>query len=288
MPVRKFVDLSGQDDCIDEESGKAVKSMRIKLLHGQQRSHDALAQMIVTSENNIISSLVTAIQEIPDTIDKTWNLQVNGCDTVTMTYLNKVITANMDVAFAKIQQQLHDSMQEVEAMVSTSQRQRQKVENQDKCVETITMGCVHAREGEDGLYFSPPHFQMPKCDCTKLFRMWHFGKALPVAMGPLKTLYENYKHELTISNRALMAKAAVVMRKMESIYFSEDKNIGHAITLQNGEQVCEDTLHILIGQLYPVKVPKTWKSHCYTTICKKISQVNSANAKKARLEFPME
>jgi hypothetical protein len=117
--------------------------------------------------------------------------------------------------------------------------------------------------------------------------MWHFGKALPVAMGPLKTLYENYKHELTISNRALMAKAAIVMRKMESIYFSEDKNIGHAITLQNGEQVCEDTLHILIGQLYPVKVPKTWKSHCYTTICKKISQINSANA-KARLEFPTE
>ena len=44
------------------------------------------------------------------------------------------------------------------------------------------------------------------------------------------TLYENYKHELTISNRALTAKAAIVVQKVESIYFSEDKNIGHAIT----------------------------------------------------------
>jgi hypothetical protein len=259
----------------------------VKLLHGQQRSHDALAQMIVASEDKIISSLIPAIQQIPDTIDKTWNSRVNGCDTVTMTDLNEVITANTQAIIATVQQQLHDSMQQVIAQVSTSQSQRQQSDHLDESVETITMGCVHTREGEDGLYFSPPHFQMPKCDCTKLFRMWHFGKALPVAMGPLKTLYENYKHELTISNRALMAKAAIVMRKMESIYFSEDKNIGHAITLQNGEQVCEDTLHILIGQLYPVKVPKTWKSHCYTTICKKISQVNSANA-KARLEFPTE
>ena len=43
-------------------------------------------------------------------------------------------------------------------------------------------------------------------------------------MGPLKTLYENYKHELTILNWARMAKAVIAMRKIEFIY----KNIGHA------------------------------------------------------------
>lgn len=149
------------------------------------------------------------------------------------------------------------------------------------------MGCVHTREGDDSLFFSPPQFVMPKCDCTKLFRMWHFGKSLPVAMGPLKTLYENYKHELTAPNRSLMAKAAIVMRRLESIYFSEDKNMGHAITLQNGEQICENILPILIGQLYPTKVPRTWQSHCYTTICKKISQLNSSIA-KARSNYPTE
>jgi hypothetical protein len=259
----------------------------VKVLHGQQRSHDALAQMIVTSESNIISALAPIIREIPETIDKTWNSRVSGCDAVTMTDLNGVLAANMQAIYTRMEQQLRDSMQEVKELVSTSQRRKEQSEAQDECAETVSMGCVHTREGDDSLFFSPPQFVMPKCDCTKLFRMWHFGKSLPVAMGPLKTLYENYKHELTAPNRSLMAKAAIVMRRLESIYFSEDKNMGHAITLQNGEQICENILPILIGQLYPTKVPRTWQSHCYTTICKKISQLNSSIA-KARSNYPTE
>jgi hypothetical protein len=41
----------------------------VKVLHGQQRSHNALAQMIVTSESNIISALAPSIREIPELFD---------------------------------------------------------------------------------------------------------------------------------------------------------------------------------------------------------------------------
>jgi hypothetical protein len=60
-------------------------------------------------------------------------------------------------------------------------------------------------------------------------------------------------------------------------------NLGVAITLENGEEVCERVLSILISQLYPAKLPPTWRSRCYSTIYSTIcKQTNETNPNKRR------
>jgi hypothetical protein len=59
----------------------------------------------------------------------------------------------------------------------------------------------------------------------------------------------------------LISKAATVMHKLESSFYADRSNLGVAITLENGEEVCERVLSILISQLYPAKLPPTWRSH---------------------------
>jgi hypothetical protein len=156
------------------------------------------------------------------------------------------------------------------------------LERQEQNEQTVSIRCIHARPDEEGLFFTPHDFKTPNCDAAKFFRFWHFGQSLPVAIGPFKILHGEFYHELSLSNRQLLSKAATVMNRLEDIHFDNPSNLGIAITSDNAEQIRESSMSIMIHQLYSDKLPRNWQSLSYTTLCKKISMTNPNKKKRSR------
>ena len=247
----------------------------VKILYEQQKTNHLLENMPTLIIDTLYDRLSIKIDESRQKQDSKWSSRLVGNDNMTAADVQSMIG-----------NQLGDLTKLVESL-ATGINQRndnvQAIQIQDEHLQTIHLRCVHSRtqnSEDDKLYFTPDNFCMPKCDVAKFFRFWHFGKCLPEAMGPFKIMHQDYLHELSKSNRELLCKGASVMRRLESIHFEDDNNHAVAITPQNGEEVRESTLSILIGQLYPAHLPRNWQQLTYTTICKRISNMNPNKRKR--------
>jgi len=104
---------------------------------------------------------------------------------------------------------------------------------------------------------------------------------MPVPVGPFRLLHQEFSWELSPKDKVLLSKAATVMNALYNIHVENEGNVFVAITPQNGERVYEVAMSILIRRLYPDKVPATWQTYAYTTICKGISRSNPNKTKRA-------
>ena len=250
--------------------------MIVKILHQQKIQRNLIEEMPSKIINDIISQLTPIIADVPRTIDEAWSSRVSDSDKVTFRDLNSL----MSCQFNDLHSMMKDLATTVENYTRNATMSTEEKQKELQHIATYNLRGQYTRDTcLEPTFFTPPSFQVPKCDTAKLFRYWHFGMSLPLPVGPLRVLHQDFRSELDHSQKTLLAKAASVMYALEDIHFQDNNYI---ISPQNGEHVFEKVMTKLIKRLYPDKLPPGWRSFCFTTIAKKISDCNPNKRKRTR------
>jgi hypothetical protein len=247
----------------------------VAILNEQRTTNTLLRTLPTLIIDTVVEKVTDHINRKLDAQDEKWSSRLVGNDACTRSDVQEMVAGSMGNIQGMLEELVVANRERSEREASREVADQLQGEHE----KTLHLRCIYTRDNDEiTQYFTPTDFKIPTCDVAKFFRFWHFGKCLPVPIGPFKILHQNHLRELSAPNRLLLCKGATVMRRLESIHFST--NDGVAITPINGEQVREDTMSVLISQLYSHQ-PRNWSAFAYTTLCKRISDVNP-NRKRRR------